>query len=595
MSKLKIDPMRIHSLLIIAGFFFLFPIVVFSQPGAKWATGGNSTGTGDFLGTTNNQPLLFKVNNLQRASISTSGILQVNSLSGTGGGFATLDASGNLQRMNFNGNSTMFLGGDGTFHTFSSAGGWTISGNNLINTNPGFVGIGTNSPQYLLDVSGDARVNGTLYAMGLVLATKMQADTVKGTNMISVNNNFNLSGGLLNEVYTYNGDVRIQSRAGYNGNTIFSAGTTGNVGIGTYTPQYKLDVNGDERVNGKLLTYRIVSALGDSVIRLGDSTIVINYTTGRIFNNSNLTGLGIGQSAFGTGARSTAIGYRVRSDATATNSITIGSGVTNGPLFSNSIPNSLAVAFNSNIPTLFVGASAGNNTVGRVGIGTTNPQSDFQVGNNVQKVTAGSSYGLVGTNGNTFSNAYVGFNVARIAPGQWKTENDGGGNGGSLLLGDMGGGLRIICIPSTGPIDQTPNDQFIADHTKFHLRNDGRVVIGSETMVNGPHDQPNTLLTVDGTVICRELFVTQNNWADSVLSATYPLISLDSVRNYVAVNGHLPGVPSEQEVKTNGSNLAQTDVVLLAKIEELTLYMLQLQKQNAEMQKEIDELKKNKQ
>ena len=56
--------------------------------------------------------------------------------------------------------------------------------------------------------------------------------------------------------------------------------------------------------------------------------------------------------------------------------------------------------------------------------------------------------------------------------------------------------------------------------------------------------------------------------------------------------GHLPGVPSVTEVQKNGNNLGQTDVILLAKMEELTLYVLQLQKQNAEMKKEIDEFKK---
>jgi len=147
-------------------------------------------------------------------------------------------------------------------------------------------------------------------------------------------------------------------------------------------------------------------------------------------------------------------------------------------------------------------------------------------------------------------------------------------------------------LPSTGGTNQSLSDQQIQDNTKLYIRNDGRVIIGlptptggPSTQMSGPHDVATTKLTVDGTIICRELYVTQNNWADSVFSPNFYLIPLDSVRNYLDSLGHLPGVPSEQDVRQTGSNLAQTDVILLAKIEELTLYMLQLQK-------EVDELKK---
>ncbi|CAN5852546.1 hypothetical protein BH11BAC7_BH11BAC7_23270 [soil metagenome] len=299
--------------------------------------------------------------------------------------------------------------------------------------------------------------------------------------------------------------------------------------------------------------------------------------------------MGLGQNAWGQAAHSTGIGYHVTCDAV--NAIAMGTGILMGLPFYNHIPNSLAVTFNSDRTTLFVGPGTGANSVGRVGVGTTNPRATFQVGNGLEKITMGSSYAVTGTNGNTFSLSYIGFNVARTAPNQWETENDGGGNGGVVLLGDVAGGIRFIGLPSTGPTNQTVNDQFIADHTKFFLRPDGRVVIGSETMVYGSRDVPSTLLTVDGSVVCRELFVTKNNWADSIFSPGYDLMSLDSLQGYLNANKHLPGVPTEQEIKLNGSNLGQTDVILLAKIEELTLYMFQLQKQNAMMQKEIELLK----
>lgn len=59
------------------------------------------------------------------------------------------------------------------------------------------------------------------------------------------------------------------------------------------------------------------------------------------------------------------------------------------------------------------------------------------------------------------------------------------------------------------------------------------------------------------------------------------------MEQHINKNGTLPGIPSEDEVKANGVNLAETNALLLQKIEELTLYII-------EMKKEINELKQNK-
>jgi hypothetical protein len=572
--------------------FLVLPVLAFSQTSAKWNVNGNTAATGDFLGTTNNQPLLFYTNNVEMMRLKTNGELRINNLGGFGNGFVTVNNNGVLGNTPFTNDSMQVLTGAGTFRNFSSLSPWQENGN-FVYVMSCKIGIGTNNPQYKLDVNGNAHFNGTVYANGINLANKMEADTIKGVSMVEVNNTLELSGGILSQVYTKTGDLRLQSHSGNNGNVLLTAGTTGNVGIGIFSPQYKFDVFGDARISGSLRTQRIRPLPGDTVVIIGDSSIWFS-STNKIYSTASglFKGIAIGSpTSSAYGKSSLALGVRVWTASLADYAIVLGSGATNGYL-QNGISNSLMIGFNSNVPTLFVGPSAGINTIGRVGIGTTDPRADFQVGDHASKVTAGPSYGVSGTNGSTFSNAYVGFNVARVAPGQWETQNDGGGNGGVVLLGDMGGGFRVIAVRSTGATNQAVNDQFIADNTKFYVRNDGRVIIGSETMVNGSHDLPTTLLTVDGTAICRELFVTQNNWADSIFKPEYNLIPLDSVQNYVSMHGHLPGVPSEQEVKQNGSNLGQTDVILLTKIEELTLYMLQLQKQNAEMQKELDELKK---
>ena len=68
-------------------------------------------------------------------------------------------------------------------------------------------------------------------------------------------------------------------------------------------------------------------------------------------------------------------------------------------------------------------------------------------------------------------------------------------------------------------------------------------------------------------------------WADYVFDKSYRLTSLDSLAAYIKTNNHLPGIPTKAEVEKNGLDLAATQAKLLEKIEQLTLYTIQLQQQ----------------
>jgi trimeric autotransporter adhesin len=76
-------------------------------------------------------------------------------------------------------------------------------------------------------------------------------------------------------------------------------------------------------------------------------------------------------------------------------------------------------------------------------------------------------------------------------------------------------------------------------------------------------------------------------WADFVFEKNYKLRPLTEVESYIQQNGHLPEVPSTQEVQTNGMNLAENDAKLLQKIEELTLYMIAQDKKIKNLEKQI--------
>lgn len=98
-------------------------------------------------------------------------------------------------------------------------------------------------------------------------------------------------------------------------------------------------------------------------------------------------------------------------------------------------------------------------------------------------------------------------------------------------------------------------------------------------------------LAVKGNIGAEEIEVRTNYWADYVFDNDYDLLSLEEVENFIDYNGHLPDVPSEKEAVQNALNLGDMDVLLLQKIEELTLYTIEQNKLIKQMRNELDALK----
>ncbi|MBO3700738.1 hypothetical protein [Roseivirga sp. E12] len=91
---------------------------------------------------------------------------------------------------------------------------------------------------------------------------------------------------------------------------------------------------------------------------------------------------------------------------------------------------------------------------------------------------------------------------------------------------------------------------------------------------------PTEKLSVDGTVLAKKVRVSTNgaDWPDYVFASTYKLRPLNELEDYIQKNQHLPEVPSATEVETDGLDLGDMDATLLKKVEELTLYMIELNK-----------------
>jgi len=100
---------------------------------------------------------------------------------------------------------------------------------------------------------------------------------------------------------------------------------------------------------------------------------------------------------------------------------------------------------------------------------------------------------------------------------------------------------------------------------------------------------PQYPLSVNGTVQAKEVLV-NTGWSDYVFGPGYRLAPLSEVADYISANGHLPEIPSAKEVKEKGVSLGEMQSKLLAKIEELTLHMIEAEKENAELRARIARL-----
>lgn len=92
-------------------------------------------------------------------------------------------------------------------------------------------------------------------------------------------------------------------------------------------------------------------------------------------------------------------------------------------------------------------------------------------------------------------------------------------------------------------------------------------------------------LAVDGKLIVEEIKVQPSgNWPDYVFAKDYDLPTLEEIKKHIEEKGHLPNIPSEEEVQANGVELGEMNRLLLEKVEELTLYILQQEKRITELE-----------
>ena len=152
----------------------------------------------------------------------------------------------------------------------------------------------------------------------------------------------------------------------------------------------------------------------------------------------------------------------------------------------------------------------------------------------------------------------------------------------------QGGGDLLLGVPYG-----TPNGRAIRFLTASTV---AMTIFDNERVGIGTEDIPAAykLAVADGIITEKVKVAVEStgNWSDYVFEDDYELPSLEEVDAFIQENNHLPGVPSADEVVESGLDLGQMDATLLKKIEELTLYVIELKKENDELSRQLKDLSK---
>jgi hypothetical protein len=233
------------------------------------------------------------------------------------------------------------------------------------------------------------------------------------------------------------------------------------------------------------------------------------------------------------------------------------------------------------------GSTTNTTTNGNVGIGTTNPVASLEIWDQNAQLILQSTGKPIGVTTQFLPSINLKTSTRNFFIG---TEYVGPNN-------------EILRIRDLGNINGG-GITFLKDKVYLGAR-DGRyydnipsdVVLGktwAENLAIGGKFASDSKLSVSGKATFEEAEVKLSTlWPDYVFASNYNLAPLDSVETFIQKNSHLPNVPSAQEVSEKGINLGNMDAVLLQKIEELTLYNIQMHKQMEAMKAEIATLKEN--
>lgn len=286
---------------------------------------------------------------------------------------------------------------------------------------------------------------------------------------------------------------------------------TGNVGIGTNTPFYKLDVNGGQRISGAALT---TPGFNGSLTSGG--SLRIENTSNNFFLKTD--------------------GSKIQAEKSNQQS----TGTTASTLSINPHGGNVGIGIDGDIPyklSIYQPTIESNSNTSVLQLRGQNPVVNFTDQFNTSR-------GYIKGVTNNSQTQYPGVGIAIGA----SDLQDGAGNFGDIYL------IGKSYVPAL-TIKGTNNN----------------VGIGTTS--------PNEKLSVNGNIRSKEVVVELANWPDYVFEKSYELKPLAEVEDFIKVNNHLPNIPSANEIEINGLKVGDVQKRMMEKIEELTLYVIELKKE----------------
>lgn len=245
-----------------------------------------------------------------------------------------------------------------------------------------------------------------------------------------------------------------------------------------------------------------------------------------------------------------------------------------------------------------------NSNTGNVGIGTTNPEEKLHVNGNSR--FNGVGWFARNSNGANSNALYLGQLQGSDNPSvQIMTSDDGGVNRAVWLSNRWGHALRFQRqspignknIFEIGGVESSDHywSLYSLDGStqKINFSAEGISYIQNSLAIGTTNDH-GYKLAVNGNILAQKLRITQTGWPDYVFHQNYKLSSLQYIEAFIKRNNHLPGVPSAKEVEQKGLDVGDNQAMLLQKIEELTLYLIEQNKKLEALQKEVRQLKNKK-
>ncbi|MGX7686161.1 bZIP transcription factor [Flectobacillus roseus] len=445
-----------------------------------------------------------------------------------------------------------------------------------------------------------------LVILGITFSTFSQTITAPYGQSLTINNPLDIAGGSINimsdSAYKIGGkpilsiagiaNVLLGDGAGFNNqgsNNIFIGKTAGFLNASGFANTFIGESAGYSNTTGNNNMFLGTAAGLSNAVGYSNTFIGVNAGRRSLANGNayigtasgintitgnNNTGLGTltGQDNV-SGSQNTFVGFNSGSKLMSGDFNTFIGALTGIASSASNITNATAIGANTEL-AISNSIVLGNNA--SVGIGTNDP------------VTNGAKLVVVGAGNNA--------NVLQLR--NIPTRNTV--NGLRQLFADEAGNLVTFQMTTTAnsasevklSTNSVTNTLWTSNESGFLKNNNNRGVVIGEGINSLPEGYN---LYVSEGILTEQVKVALKNtedWADHVFSKKHQLMPLQKVEDYIKKHQHLPNIPSAAEMVISGNDLHQTDTKLLEKIEELTLYMIELKKENQQMKQEIESLKK---